>query len=158
MNAFQNNLVNRNPETGVCYGYISSNALHPELVDTLLYGFGAINHSYNEYVVACAHNAGFDPLNDDVEQAEEYLRSVDQEDVFDYYEDNESIISGEHDGVVYQSSWMGGALNFWIFYSPHITNKARLASPCVPNAAILDTLDGEEEGYDVPADWRADSE
>ena len=28
------------------------------------------------------------------------------------------------------------------------------ASPCVPGAAILDTLDGSECGYDVPADWR----
>ena len=26
---------------------------------------------------------------------------------------------------------------------------------CVPGAAILDTLDGSEFGYDVPADWRA---
>ena len=28
-------------------------------------------------------------------------------------------------------------------------------SPCVPGAAILDTLDGSTFGYDVPADWRA---
>ncbi len=158
MNAFQNNLVNRNPETGIAYGYISANSLHPEVVDTLMYGSNATNHSYNEYVVACAHNAGFDPLNDDPEQAEEYLQAHDQRYLLDHYEGNEEIISGTHDGVTYQTSWMGGALHFWIYHSPVITQKGRRASPCVPNAVILDILDGEEEGYDVPADWRADCE
>lgn len=158
MNAFQNNLVNRNPETGIAYGYISANSLHPELVDTLMYGSNATNHSYNEFVVNCAHNAGFDPLNTDPDQAQEWLSERDDDNYILNYEGNEEIISGTHEGVTYSTSWLGGALHFFIYHSPVITQKGRRASPCVPNAAILDTLDGEEEGYDVPADWRADCE
>ena len=159
MNApFQNNLVNSNPETGIAYGYISANSLHPEVVDTLMYGSNATNHSYNEYVVDCAHNEGFDPLNTDADQAAEWLFINGAENILDHYEGNEDIISGTHDGVTYSTSWLGGALHFWIYHSPVITQKGRRASPCVPKAAILDTLDGEEEGYDVPSEWRADCE
>lgn len=56
--------------------------------------------------------------------------------------------------VKYRTSWLGGALHVWIFDSPHVTQQARRASPCVPNAGILDTLDGDVLAYDVPADWR----
>lgn len=58
--------------------------------------------------------------------------------------------------VHYRTSWLGGALHVWIFLSPFTTDKARRASPCVPNAGILDKLDGSVTAYDVPADWRSD--
>lgn len=154
MNSFQNNLINRNPETGIAYGYISAGKLTSGVVDDLLFGSHAANHSYDEFVVDTAHNEGFDPLNTDPDQAREFLFECNQEDLLDHYEGYEEIISGEYEGVSYQASWMGGALCFFVFCSPNITQKGRKASPCVPNAAILDTLDGDVEGYDVPADWR----
>ena len=154
MNSFQNNLINRNPETGIAYGYISANALDGGVVDTLMFSSNATNHTYNEFVLELAHNSEFDPHSDNVEEAMEHLIDCEMEEDLEFYEGNEEIVSGTYEGVTYQSSWMGGALNFFIFHSPNITNKGRKASPCVPNACILDTLDGEVEGYDVPADWR----
>jgi hypothetical protein len=63
-------------------------------------------------------------------------------------------VQGCFENVRYVTSWLGGALNFFILESPHITHKAGKASPCVPNAAILDTLAGSITGYDVPNNWR----
>lgn len=130
--------ANINPETGVAYGYISSTALDDELVDALLYGPQSTNQSYQEAL----------------EEWKAANEDSDEQEFSDSYEDYEPIIHGEYEGVTYQTSWLGGALNFFIFQSPHITDQARMASPCVPNAAILDTLDGTITGYDVPSEWR----
>jgi hypothetical protein len=73
------------------------------------------------------------------------------------YEQYEPHIEGEAEGVKYSTSWLGGALNFFIFKSPFMTGAARRASPCVPNCGILDVLDGEVTSYNVPPDWRAES-
>jgi len=65
----------------------------------------------------------------------------------------EELRWGVYQGVKYQSSWLGGALNFWIFESPYIVNGGR-ASPCVPGACILNKENtGPVEGYGIPADW-----
>ena len=147
-------MVNIHPETHIAYGYISSNVLDSDLVNDLLYGTHVVNHSYNEYVLTCAQNLDFDPNNDDVNEAIDFLTALGEEHLLESYEGCEEIIEGCYQGVDYQASWMGGALNFFIFKSPHITQQARRASPCVPNAAILDTLDGDTEGYNVPEEWR----
>ncbi len=52
------------------------------------------------------------------------------------------------------NSYFSGALNFVILKSPNITNNATKGSPCVPNMGVLDSLDGDYQCYDVPADWR----
>jgi len=136
-------IANINPTTGIAYGYISANALDHETVDELLYGDKAENETRNE-----AFREAF-PDYDEATADEKAIQAF-----WDQYEDYEPEISGELEGVKYRTSWLGGALNFFILESPVTTDKARLASPCVPNAAILDTLDGSVSGYDVPADWR----
>ena len=66
----------------------------------------------------------------------------------------EPSIEGEYEGVKYQSSWLGGALNVWIFESPH-TGRFAECSPCVPGAGNLDRPDADGVlTYDVPPDWR----
>ncbi len=161
MNA-QLEMLNRNPKTGVAYGYISANQLDNEVVEVLLHGPQAVNHTENEAVVNFAAGEGFEPTGDleaDYFAAfawlEENYEGIWLEDIPDT---EEWIVTGTYEGVSYQSSWLGGALNFYIFESPVTTDKGRRASPCVPGACILDTLDGSESGYDVPADWRADYE
>lgn len=161
MNA-QLEMLNRNPKTGIAYGYISANQLDQEVVFELLYGSQATNHTENEVLVDFAENEGFERTGDlqaDYVSAMEWL----EENYDGNWEDDvpvpeECIVTGTCQGVSYQSSWLGGALNFWIFESPVTTDKGRRASPCVPGACILDTLDGSESGYDVPAEWRADHE
>lgn len=136
-------VANIHPETGIAYGYISANALDSDVVDSLMYGDQAINESRDS-----AFKEAFPDYEED---------GADESDIqrfWDSYEDYEPEIRGVYEGVFYRTSWLGGALNFFILESPHVTDKARLASPCVPNAAILDTLDGSVTGYNVPDDWR----
>ena len=76
-------------------------------------------------------------------------RHVDRE--MEYVEIDEPIIEGTNDGVSWRTSWLGGALNLFIFHSPVIV-RCSLCSPCVPNAGNLDSL-GDYETYGVPLDW-----
>lgn len=147
-------MPNVNEKTGIPYGYISANALEQELVDTLLYETG-IDLSYRQHVLDFAKALGFE--GDTYEDAETWL--VEREDsVFDEdmenYQDDEPVVAGTHEGVTYQSSWLGGALNFWIFESPSVTHTARECSPCVPGAGNLDQIgEGEYTCYSVPTEW-----
>ena len=42
--------LNINPKTGIAYGLISSNALHPDVVDALMYGTQAKDLSYEAWL------------------------------------------------------------------------------------------------------------
>lgn len=161
--------ANINPDTGIAYGYISANRLDGELVDKLMYGDQAVNESaqeaYREYVRdwrAERYRAWEEDYRDErvgrEEEPDDDAEPSERE-VQAFWDDYHSCecepeISGEYEGVKYRTSWLGGALNFFILFSPHVTTTARMASPCVPNAAILDTLDGSVTGYNVPNDWR----
>ncbi len=145
-------MVNANPTTGVRYGYISANSLHSELVDELMYGRQAVDVYYKE---ACAE------LEDAIYQAvSSFLSSrqtqhlVDEALAMFEHECDEPIHEGEYEGVKYRTSWLGGALNVWIFESP-VTGNYQECSPCVPGAGNLDCpdLDGVV-CYDVPKEWR----
>jgi hypothetical protein len=71
----------------------------------------------------------------------------------EYLQIDEPIIEGECEGVKYRTSWLGGALNFFIFESP-VTGFFEACSPCVPNAANIGCPDPNGvEGYSVPLDW-----
>lgn len=151
--------ANINPDTGIAYGYISANALDSETVDDLMYGRKAVNVSYAEawsdFVAEMRQNHDSDPVT-----AGQEFDEADYEYEFqDKYYCQEEQIEGEIDcpgygPVQYSTSYLGGALNFWIFKSPFTTDRARRSSPCVPNAGIIDTCDGDVTAYDVPADWR----
>lgn len=116
--------ANINPETGVAYGYVSANSLHPEVVDELLYSYNMV-----------ASGSLPDHLGDE-------------------FDDQPEAAGFTPEGVRYCTSYLGGALHFFILQSPVTTDRARRASPCVPNAGIIDTLDGNVSSYDVPDSWR----
>lgn len=149
---------NTNPETKIPYGYIAAAALDPEIVERLLFGAQARDLDFERYVdevheevsIAAAENG----VSLDDPSYEDWCEREVERRVEDYVGPDEASVQGQYEGVTYATSWLGGALNFWIFESPCTTDKARRASPCVPGAAILDVLDGSEYGYDVPADWR----
>lgn len=152
--------INTNTSTGIPFGYISAQALNPEVVMDLTLGPQATDLTWDEFedhhrgrINIEAAERGFEHGSRDWEN----FCERELEKVLDDYSPVEPCIAGVLDGVSYRTSWLGGALNFWIFDSPVTTDKARRASPCVPGAAILDTLDGSEFGYDVPADWRAEA-
>ena len=146
-------IANINPDTGIAYGYISANVLDNEVVDQLLHGAYSTDESreeaYSEWLRDWRRENA--PNDDDAQPDEATIQEF-----WDDYQCDEPDISGEYEGVKYRTSWLGGALNFFILFSPHVTDRARMASPCVPNAAILDTLDGSVTGYNVPDDWRGE--
>ena len=127
--------MNINTETGIRFGYISSNKLDPEVVHTLMFEVG-VDLAFEEYMA---------------ELEEKYGEDFDEYTAVGGYHCEEPIITGSYEGVSYSSSWLGGALNFFIFESPVIT-KCALCSPCVPGAGDLGS-EGEFEAYGVPDNW-----
>ena len=66
----------------------------------------------------------------------------------------EPTIAGTLEGVKYEISWLGGAPLLFVLESP-VISKARLCSPCVPNAGDLNSLDDVGyECYGIPEYWR----
>lgn len=142
--------MNFHRETGIAFGYIAANELDSDLVDELIYGPQAKDLSYqdqfNEFLDAARKDAEYSDLPFDAAAAVHSFN--------DLYEPCEPIIAGELDGVKYCSSWLGGALHFWIFESPY-AGLFQPCSPCVPGAADLGSPSKRGiEGYDVPIDWR----
>lgn len=162
-------MTNINKTTGIPFGFIAATALDSELVDTLLYEAGT-DHSQIEAI----YNAALENFTEKHEE----LNTLEIGAIYDYVEEHfeneknyekffeevnnlsieEPTITGAYEGVEYATSYFGGALHFFILSSPVTTEKARKASPCVPNAGILDTLDGEEYSYNVPTNWRRDDD
>ena len=61
------------------------------------------------------------------------------------------MYEGEHEGVMYRTTWLGGAPMLCVFKSPYVT-KCSVCSPCVPGAGDLDSP-GDYEAYGVPVTW-----
>lgn len=129
---------NTNPETGIAYGYISARSLDPEVVHSLMYEKGT-DLSYKNAL-------------EEVMKAHDGEEEFDEDAFSDAYEAYEPCVEGECDGVKYRTSWLGGALNFFIFFSPVTGNYAQ-CSPCVPGAGNLNQPGGGVVCYDVPRDW-----
>ena len=139
---------NVNPETGIRYGIISANSLDGELVQDLLYYEGEdLSWKEAEEEIKIA-------MREEGVTEEDWDRTLDDR-LSDVYID-EPIVEGECEGVKYRTSWLGGALHFWIFESPRIGLYSK-CSPCCPNAGNLDSPnDDGVECYDVPEGWRVD--
>ena len=145
-------MTNVHPETGIPYGYISANSLDPEVVQELMHGLHTRDLSYEE--------ALFEAKTKFLRETED-RPDMDMDDDFDEqafndsYTQEEPAIEGTYEDVKYRSSWLGGALNFWIFFSPH-TNNFDKCSPCVPYAGNLNRPNPLGDlAYDVPPDWRS---
>lgn len=138
--------VNINVNTGVPFGIISANSLHPDVVDVLLYGGQALNITMQEFERELRAQLELDGL--DEAELEERV-----EEEFEFFHPEEPVIAGTRDGVEYSTSWLGGALHFFILDSP-VVSYCRPCSPCVPNAGDLDSP-GDYTCYGVPEDWLA---
>ncbi len=138
--------ANINPQTGIRYGVVSLQSLADWVFEEFL-NHGT-NHTY-EAAVAEFRSEFFAENPDAEEDAyEEALQEAN-----DGWQFDEEVHSLEKDGMHLQLSWLGGAPIIFVFQSPH-TAKARLCSPCVPNAGDLEHKDEDGElCYDVPADW-----
>ena len=148
---------NTNPKTKIPYGYVAALALDPEIVERLLFGSQARDLAFEEFCEEVSAEVETEAAARGARDWDAWCERERERRISDYAGPDEYRVEGVYRGVRYATSYLGGALNFWIFESPSTTDKARRASPCVPGAAILDVLDGSEFGYDVPGDWRADA-
>lgn len=129
-------MPNYNPKTQIAYGYVSANDLADEIVHELLFGVGAFDEDYADWADANAQEVADGELSDG-----------------DYSPPDERHVTGTHEGVPYESSWLGGALHFFIYESPFV-GHGDVASPCVPGAGILNREGtGSVECYAIPKDW-----
>ena len=151
---------NTHPETKIPFGYISADALDLEIVERLLFGGQARDLSFEEFCEEVSAEVEIEAaergLDHGTRDWDDWCEREREHRLEAYEPPDELSIEGRYEGVTYRTSYLGGALNFWILYSPYTTDRARRASPCVPGAAILDVLDGSEFGYDVPCDWRGE--
>lgn len=150
------NLPNRNPDTGIRYGIISANSLHPYVLDDLCYGAQAKDVRYEE---ACADLASAIRVAvSDFLSSNQTQQLIDEALEMFEYECEEPIFKGTYEGVRYSTTWIGGAMHVWVFESP-VTGHYAECSPCVPCAGNLDCPDLEGVVcYDVPDDWRDSDE
>jgi len=179
----KNTLVNCD-ETGIRYGCIYLNSLDPDTAQWLW--DDAENLSEDEAYAELKSEIELDAesieeevriaiaerdyamlsndryMEDEVESAYNRLGYVDRDDYIETRLENESdfqieepTLAGTCEGVRYEISWLGGAPLLWVLESP-IISKARLCSPCCPNAGDLNSLDDDGyECYGIPADWYA---
>lgn len=151
-------IANINPETGIAYGYISARNLHSELVDDLLFTSGedlSYKEGLAEYLKEKEQEYEWE-LSEGVIQDEEFDEDFYTERFNNRYEADEPTIVGVKDGVHFRTSYMGGALHFWIFMSNVVFENGGRTSPCLPNAGLPDIPGGSVECYSVPNDWWSD--
>ena len=118
-----------------------------------LIGLSEVDYAmrYNEDAQEAAIEGAYERLGYD-DRADFLETRMERE--HDFIQIDEPIIAGELDGVKYQTSWLGGALNVWALESP-VTGRYTECSPCAPGAGNLDCPDpGGVLTYDMPVDWR----
>lgn len=184
-------MTNVNPSTGIRYGVIAGASLDDDLLNNLF--TNGRDLSYEEALAQIRGEVSEEADGIEEQVCDDYPEMQDDDlmlrieavwvgmgyhgrsDYIDaevekraeYIQIDEPHIEGEHDGVTYQITWLGGAPLVWILEGP--TGLAnRLCSPCVPNAADLDggfvpeeQTDRESDGYFcyvVPREWLAESE
>jgi len=175
-----NALPNTNPDTGYSYGVISCNSLGDWIWDEIdQMSCPGDDEAYAEFMrdratelidkgeityedLDCPEGEESYALADMTDMAvTDLVDSIDPgagQSFWDGYEIGTSRRFGEIDGVKVSVAELGGALNLWVEESPHI-GWFRECSPCIPNAADLDSpcQEGDRgaiQGYDVPPDWR----
>jgi hypothetical protein len=184
-------IANTHPETGIRYGVIACNSLDPDVYNDLWQNGKDLSYEEaakdlqaevdneaddieEEAAISRGEIDGGPPTEADIERAFEAKGYPDRESFIDGefekraqdIQIDEPVIEGEHEGVKYRISWLGGAPLLWVFEGP-IGYAERLCSPCVPNAADLDggfePDTGDEHGtgylcYIVPRDWLSEVE
>ena len=134
-------MTNVNPETGIRYGVVSMNTLASWVFDEFFH------HGTND-----SYEAALKEFKDENPDAtDEDIDTFNDE----YYGEEENY-SLDKDGLKLGLSYLGGAPLVWVFQSPH-TTRARMCSPCVPNAGDLNNRESDGvECYTLPDEWFED--
>lgn len=161
--------ANLHPETGIRYSYVSANELDCETVDDLMYNHVVEDYSFDEWLKE--QEIIFEAEQDEREAlAEDAGESYEREefdpndcDMLEQYEEYEPEKLIKTEGFTLRSSWLGGALHFYVIESP-LTAPFPNCSPCVPNAGcltyenLLESQKDQDHGitldaYVIPVEW-----
>ena len=139
---------NFNANLGVPFTVFSCNNLDPELVNELQQNGEDLNYSSalqeaSERAERDFENGFYDSYDEAYEEAMAEL---------DDWEDLEPVHYGVHEGIIYRTTWLGGALLLVVEESP-LRGYFAPCSPCMPGALDGDTP-GDEEGFDIPESWK----
>lgn len=139
---------NFNKNVGLPFTYFSCSNLDPELINELqTNGFDV---HYEEALQEASYKAETAVENgcfDNYDEAyEEELANLE-----DWYDD-EPCHEGEHEGIIYITAWLGGALLLCVMDSP-LRGRFAQCSPCLPGALDGNTP-GDCEGFDIPESWK----
>ena len=149
-------MTNINPETGTRYGCVYLNSLDPDTAQWLWDDAENLSEAeaYEELKTEIEAQVQEECPDFDENEAEiEVEKRLELES--ERIQIEEPTLAGICEGVRYEISWLGGAPLLWVFESP-VISKARLCSPCCPNAGDLNSLDDDGyECYGIPADWYA---
>jgi hypothetical protein len=141
-------MVNTNPETGMRYGLVALNNLQEWVFDEFFHH--GKNVSYEEALKEWREE---NPKADEEEFSDLYEGEEEN-----YELETETDFTGangktEKRPLKLGLSYLGGAPLVWVFESPY-TTRARLCSPCCPNAGDLDNQDPHGlVCYTLPPDW-----
>lgn len=148
--------VNRDAETGIRYGMISTNSLDCWSISEIYdngedQGFLAMQEELKESIAAAIEKAveDYGSLQDGV--AEDIAQSVIESGDIEYADCQESgPYLWEREGYKLLTT---SDNNLWVFGSPYYTH-AQFCSPCVPGAGNLDTYCAEgPKTYCLGHDW-----
>ena len=149
-------MTNTNPETGIRYGCVYLNSLDPDTAQWLWDDAENLSEeeAYAELKAEIEAQVQEECPDFDENEAEiEVEKRLERES--ECIQIDEPTLAGICEGVRYEISWLGGAPLLWVLESP-VISKARLCSPCCPNAGDLNSLDDDGyECYGIPADWYA---
>lgn len=170
-------IQNYNPDFDVYFGIVSARNLDDDIVHTLMYGNSdSRDHSYEAALDGLAARLGirrndegryfvsddnwenifedgttFEEITEAILACEEGYRALEDLQV------DEPIIEGTYEGTKYITSWLGGALHFFITEARAYTPWAPACSPCVPNAGNLDSwiygATGNQSAFLPPMSW-----
>ena len=150
-----NTNTNTNTTTGLPYGVISGQNLHPDVAHMLwerAYDICA-EAAYQEVLdtwhrAAVAHvSVGGDPEDYDEDWVALHIAEE-----MDGWTCDEPCAQVEYDGVNVVVSHLGGAMLVTSIDGP-ISGFRSWCSPCVPGAVDMDSGCGSLEAHGVPADW-----
>lgn len=160
-------MTNIHPTTGIRYGVISGDSLHPEVLDDM---YLLASDSVSDALEAERRSELTKALITAVKELLPHV-PVDATDVADlvdqqidweaenipthYFEPDAEI---EYEGYKLRYCYLGGAPIVFVLEGPTVVYANALCSPCVPNAADLDSGFSDEGGdgylcYGVPEDW-----
>ena len=154
--------ANIHQETGIHFGVISGHSLDPDVLCAIQDKIFDLEYqaAYKDHLKKLLQDVICDSdgltIQQMIDKCEAYDIDPDLDCFADYFDCCEPCGTINHEKLIIEFTWLGGAPLIIVRESPFVT-FANPCSTCVPNAGDLDNLDPDGvECYAVPENWKAD--